>query len=479
MRNSRLLAILLGLCATIVAGLITSATAGAARNLDYGFVEDQFTDSLLTNPNSAISNRWSNRYRKTNSDVVRVNLYWSQVAGTSPPTNPTNPADPSYDWTTPDAALLNAKKQGIDVVYTVIAAPRWAEGPNRDPEARIGTWRPDPDRFRDFAEAVATRYSGRFGSLPRVKYFEGWNEPNLPRYLSPQWVGKKPKSPAIYRDLVNGFYEGIKAGNENAKVIAGGTSPFGDDRGGKRMRPYYFWRKVLCLKDSKKLKKEKNCAKGEDRAHFDIYAHNPINGVKGEGPTSKSPNPDDGVPSNFKDLTKIVKAAEKRKTVLPKKKGRPGWGTETWYESKPPEKKAVSLKKQAEFMQQALYVLWKQKVETVFFLQLRDSPYDPSLPGLNDFQTGVYLANDKPKPSLKAVQFPFVGDRQNKRKVLIWGIAPKGGKLTIKDKKEKLKKVRVKKSKVFTTTVKLKKSKKKHKLQGQIGKDKSLVWKQK
>jgi hypothetical protein len=479
-RNSRSLVVLLSLCATIVAALATTSTAGAARNVDYGFVEDQFGDNLLTNANAAISNEWWDKNKKTNSDVVRVNLYWSQVAGPIEPADPTNPRDPRYDWSVPDAALLNAKRRGIDVVFTVFLAPRWAEGPNRpasEDVSRIGTWRPDPDRFRDFAEAVATRYSGKFDNLPQVKYFEGWNEPNLPQYITPQWDGKRPVSSEIYRELINGFYEGIKAGNAKAKVIAGGTSPFGDDPGGRRMRPYYFWRQVLCLKNRKKLKKKSNCVKGEDRAHFDIYGQNAINGTRGEGPTSKSPHPDYGVPSNFKDLGKIVKAAERQRTVLPKLgKGRPGWVTETWYESNPPEKRAVSLKRQAAFMQQALYVLWKQKARTVFFLQLRDTPYDPSAPRLVGFQTGVYLPNGKPKPSLKAAQFPFVGDRQNKRKVLIWGIAPKSGKLTIKDSKKKLKKVRVKKSKVFTTTIRLKKSKKKHKLRGKVRSKKSLAW---
>ena len=163
-RSSRSLLVLLSLCATIVAGLATASTAGAARNLDYGFVEDQFADNLLTNANAAISNEWWDKNEKTNSDVVRVNLYWSQVAGPIEPADPTNPRDPRYDWSVPDAALLNAKRRGIDVVFTVFLAPRWAEGPNRpasEDVSRIGTWRPDPDRFRDFAEAVATRYSGK------------------------------------------------------------------------------------------------------------------------------------------------------------------------------------------------------------------------------------------------------------------------------------------------------------------------------
>ena len=91
---------------------------------------------------------------------------------------------------------------------------------------------------------MATRYSGactrtRSGSasLPRVRYYEAFNEPNLPNYLAPQWVGKTPKSPELYRDLLNGFYAGVHSVNADNVVIGAGTAPFGDGPGTERMRP--------------------------------------------------------------------------------------------------------------------------------------------------------------------------------------------------------------------------------------------------
>ena len=489
MRNVRGLTTLLAICGAAALLLASAGTAGAARNLDYGFVEDQFGDDLLTSSNPKVANRWWKRNKRTNSSVVRINMYWSQVAIGGEPDNPKDPADPAYDWSIPDRTLRQAKRRGIDVVFTVFLAPRWAEGPNRpanENESRIGTWRPDAKAYRKFAIAVGKRYSGKYGKVPRVKYFEAWNEPNLPQYITPQWDGKRAVSPNIYRDLLVNFYKGVRKGyrsagvkraNKKVKVITAGTSPFGDPPGGKRMRPYYFWREVFCLKHNKKLKKKKRCKRNNPKAKFDIYAHNAINAKKGKGPKSKPPHPDAGVPRNFKDLKKIVRKAKKRKTI---KRGRKqAWVTETWYESRPPEKKAVGLKRQARFMQEALYVLWKQKVKTVFFLQLRDTEYDPSLPPLVGFQTGVYLPNGRPKPSLQGVRFPFVADRKNKKKVLIWGIAPKSGKLKIKDKKKgKLKKIRVKRGKVFKTKVRLRKRKGKYKLRGKVRKSKSLTWKQ-
>ena len=125
-------------------------------------------------------------------------------------------------------------------------------------------------------------------------------------------------------------------------------------------------------------------------------------------------------------------------------------------------------------MEQALYVLWKQKVKAMFFLQLRDTPYNPALPPLIGFQTGIYLPNGKAKPSAKAVAFPFVADRKSKKKVLLWGIAPKKGKVLVKNGKKKVAKIKAKDGKVFTKTVRLKG---KGKLVAKIGKEKSLPWK--
>jgi hypothetical protein len=388
---------------------------------------------------------------------------------------------------TDDVVRDAAAQKGLKPVLTVVGAPRWAEGKNPPSGYRVGSWKPNPKRFGQFGAALARRYSGKFRDssgrlLPRIRFYEAWNEPNLPRYLSPQWKGKEPKAPNLYRRLLNEFYEGVHSVDDSNKVIAGGTSPFGDDPGGKRMRPYYFWRQVLCLKNRKKLKKKSNCVKEEDRAHFDIYAHNPINGIRGKGPTSKSPNPDDGVPSNFEDLGRIVPKAEQRETILPSKKGRPGWATETWYESNPPDRKAVSLRKQAAFMQQALYVLWKQRAGAVFFLQMRDSDYDPNVHPLLGFQTGVYFFDDTPKPSLRAVRFPFVVDRRSKQKAVLWGKAPRSGRLKVVQKGRGPRKVaefQVERGGVFKKKVKLPRRRGRHSFQARIGSRKRLQWEQK
>ena len=81
------------------------------------------------------------------------------------------------------------------MLLNITGAPAWAEGPGAPPGAQPGTWRPDPAQFASFATAAALRYDGRFPDplhpgafLPRVRYWQPWNEPNLAYYLSPQWT---------------------------------------------------------------------------------------------------------------------------------------------------------------------------------------------------------------------------------------------------------------------------------------------------
>ena len=210
------------------------------------------------------------------AQIARVNIYWRKVVGSSPPSNPTSPADPDYDFSRLDGAVRDATARHMQALITVFGAPIWAEGKNRPSSAPVGTWKPDPQALGQFAQALAKRYSGRFQGLPRVSLFEAWNEPNLTGNLSPQWVGKKPTSPDLYRSLLNAFYRGVKSVAPGATVIGGATSPFGDPRDKPlnprlpRMRPLAFLRQMFCLNNN--LGSACNAT-----THLDALSHHPIN----------------------------------------------------------------------------------------------------------------------------------------------------------------------------------------------------------
>jgi hypothetical protein len=470
------LAFVIALAVTALAALAlrpAPAEAGSPT-FDFGFADDRNSDNLFTNADASVRNTWLGRVENTGARYARINVYWSSVAPTKP-TAPANPNDPAYNWDEVDRAVRSANAQGLDVILLALNAPPWAEPPGRPNAIRAGTWKPNSAEFGTFARALATRYSGSFlptnggGLLPKVSFYEAWNEPNLRNYLNPLWKGKKPNAPILYRGLLNAFYAGVKSVSSANQVITGGTSPFGDPPGGRRMHPIQFWRTVFCL--NKKLRQDCSAM-----ANFDIFGHNAINSP-GDGPSKNASHPEDVTPADMKDLAKVLKAAERAGTT-------PGqhdfWSTETWYES-PPERQALSLKGQAAAMAEAMYILWKAGADNVIWLQIRDSKYDPPIHPLLSFQTGVYFFNGKPKPSVKALQFPFVGDRKKGgSKTTLWGVAPASGTLTVEAKakgKGGFKQIAsepVNAGRVFKFTDKVKG--KKVKLRAKVGSKKSLVW---
>src|ERR1700693_1508209 len=170
--------------------------------------------------------------------MLRVSLVWWSVAPRHRPRrfNPSNPASPGYNWTTPDATVRAASADGLQVLVDILYAPRWAEGPGRPRDAPVGTWRPNPVQFAAIAKAAARRYSGTFPDplhrgkfLPRVTYWQAWNEPNL-YFLSPQWVrtrtGWSPASPGIYRAMLNDFYAAVKSVSPSNFVVMAGAAPY-------------------------------------------------------------------------------------------------------------------------------------------------------------------------------------------------------------------------------------------------------------
>ena len=113
----------------------------------------------------------------------------------------------------------------MTVLLTIWGTPGWANGnagQNHAPTNMID--------LQNFAQALSTRYSGRFWSksLPYVGYFSLWNEPNLAEFLAPAYDARgKPRSPRIYASMARAAYAGIKAGNRKALFAIGETSPRG------------------------------------------------------------------------------------------------------------------------------------------------------------------------------------------------------------------------------------------------------------
>jgi hypothetical protein len=420
---SALLALLL------LAGLGWCAPAHATRTGGAHPLRIGFGDGLFASPDPALREDWLGRAAGVGSSIVRVNVSWAAVAPRIPPPgfDPADPASPGYAWSGIDSAVRGAAAHGLGVMLTVTGAPRWAEGPGRPPGIDPGAWRPQAPAYGAFARALAARYDGRFPDplqpgavLPRVRRFEAWNEPNLDTYLAPQWEGRIDVGPELYRELLNSFYEGVKAAQPDATVIGGALAPFGDAPGGERTPPVLFLRQLLCLRGSRLTR-----AACPHRAHLDALSDHPI--AVGAPRESAASTLDVTTPDMWR-LTRVMREAERRRTVLPRGR-KPLWVTEFWYDSDPPDPNGVPLLRQARWYEQDLYMFWREGARVAIGLQLRDSAAGEGYPYTN--QSGAFFLEGGAKPSATAFAFPFVARRADRGRVRVWGIAPHAGRVRV------------------------------------------------
>jgi hypothetical protein len=450
----------------LLGGVALAATprAEAARGLTTGLYAPEYFSS-----DSSIRDRWFDATAEANVGIVRFLVRWRDVAGSSAPADPTDPSSTGYDFSDVDRAVREARQRGFEVLFTIYDAPHWAEGPGRPSGARPGSWKPDAAAFGDFATALAQRYSGAFpdpagpGVLPRVRYYEVWNEPNLIGFLAPQWEGGEPESPSIYRRLLNALAGAVKGVHGDNLVVGPGTSPFGQPRGQRQMRPLYFLRELLCL-DGRGKPKPKPCP---ERPQLDVVSHHPI--AVNQGPRYTAEHPDDVSAGDFEKVTRTARDAEKLGT-LPG--GRhPLWVTEYWWLTKPPSPSGVTAKKQAQWIEESLYVFWKDGASVAIDYLLRDDP---------TYATGLFTSGGRKKPAYRAFSFPFVTDRRSRKRIIAWGKAPEGGKLRIELRKgggwKPAKRLSVADGGVFKTGIRLRGP---GRLRATIGDQRSLVWRQK
>jgi hypothetical protein len=367
-----------------LAALLLFAPAAQARDLRLGIF-----DGIFSSPDAAERATWLDRTKASGGSIVRIGLSWPGIAPRRP-AHPTDPSDPAYAWAGTDAAVADARARGLTVLLSLDGAPRWAEGPRRPKTADIGSWKPNAKAVGAFMAATARRYQGQ------VSAFQIWNEPNLDKYLSPQWVKKRGRfvafAPTHYRKMLNAAYAAIKRVSRRNLVVTAGTGPYGDPQpGGRRIMPVRFWRNVL-----------------KARTRFDALSHHPYAVA---GPFRRALNPDDAALPDLVKLRRLIR-------------GKRLWVTEVSWDSSPPDPYGVPAAKHARWLAEGLYVLWRQRVDTVLWYQVRDQPKGGGYEFSN--QSGLYLVSGQPKRAQGAYAFPFVARRERGRTVL-WGLRPQKG----------------------------------------------------
>jgi hypothetical protein len=377
------------------------------------------------------------RIRATGASIVRIPVEWRYVVSVDPSAEfvASDPASPAYDFASVDAAVRETVAAGLTPLLVVTRAPAFAQAPNRWPYAYPGSWAPNPVAFGEFATAVARRYDGSFpdpeepgATLPRVRLFEAWNEPNLARYLEPQWVAVGGRwrafAPLLYRQLLNAFYAAVKAVAPTDTVIAAGVAPNGEPAGVGRMTPLRFLREMLCLEGGGR----EACS---DPPHFDVLAFHPLSF---ESPDRAAASSQDVAIADIAKVTALLAQARRAGTALPRAH-KPLWVTELNWESAPQTPHGVPPRLQALWISRALHRLWVAGAGLVEWQFLMD-PY-PNLTlatptagtvqvsrpgGLYSPGPGGSLATAKPKPFLRGFTLPFDPLRVDRRHVRVWAL---------------------------------------------------------
>ena len=327
-----------------------------------------------------------------------MNLDWNLIA-TRRPTKPTDPADPAYDWSTYDRVLVNANKNKIQVLFTIIGTPKWAngklKGTNRAPVK--------PADLRNFALAAAKRYSGTFKRddgvvLPAVRKWLAWNEPNNPVFLKPQWakIGRRcasvkkhrcvryvaryaPVGAKAYVAICRSIWTGIHASHLAKEVVGcGATDPRGNNAA-RNPRPSIS--PIAFLADLRNY--------GLKRRQFDVYAHHPYYGRPNETPTTKPKGKQTVTLANISVLTKLLSKLYGNKKL---------WITEYGYQTRPPDKAfGVTWANQAKYLTQAYAIARKNpRITMMLWFLLRDEAR------LGGWQSGFFTVGGKKKPAYDA-----------------------------------------------------------------------------
>ena len=362
-----------------IAAAATASTAMPARGMLKGVYDD--ANILFGNPDETFQTLGQLRTK-----AVRINLQWGgrfAVAGTDPTVRPTDPNDGQYDWELYDRAVLYAAQYKIQVVFSIVGTPDWAngrKGPRVAPTARYMT------QLRDFAYAAATRYSGAYRRvsdgrlLPAVKHWAAWNEPNNPVWLTPQYRGRTMVGAQNYAKICNAIVTGVKLTMiRGEKIACGVTAPRGNNAPNSTRpsaSPLAFMRAM-----------KRFGARG-----FTAYAHHPYYGLPSETPSSKPKQVGKTAPTqvrlgNIGTLVTEVNRLWGRGVRI--------WITEYGYQTPPDRAFGVSYAKQATYLRQAYNIARANpRIDMFLWFMLKD---DTNL--AVGWQSGLLTARGAKKPS--------------------------------------------------------------------------------
>ncbi|HTB50974.1 MAG TPA: hypothetical protein VK701_08365, partial [Solirubrobacteraceae bacterium] len=270
------------------------------------------------------------RTRSSGARFLKLALAWRSIAPANPPAgfDAANPFDPSYRWKHLDWTVSRAIARGLTPVIDILEPPSWAESPPGSSQTR-----PDLGALMMFTQAIVTRYDGAQPGLPRVAYWEAWNEPNASFFLEPQIEGNETVSVELYRTMLNDFASIVHGVRPDNIVIGGALFPNEVRRPGTTtIAPLDFTRSLFCL--SAGAKPSLIC---NTRVNVDVWSLHPYTSG---GPSTLPANRKNIWITNLGSITSTVRAAQRLGTLVSSHTARV-WVSEFGWNSNPPTHSGV------------------------------------------------------------------------------------------------------------------------------------------
>lgn len=410
--------------AVVCTAAMPAAVAHAARDAELSMMDDQ----ALLGASQAQVDRTLARMQSFGADRLRVSAFWADIApsphATAKPRgfNAADPYDAAYQWGELDRVVSSAAAHGLRVLISISPPiPYWASA---RPGLKNDVWSPNPKEFAAFAYAVAYRY--RFGA----DQFALMNEPNQGAWLQPQSLRGQAVAPHLYRALAQAAYPAVKRAAPNATVLVGELAPSGrNDPGVTRpIRPLLFLRLMGCRDARFRAIRTGRC-RGFKAVPADAIGHHPY--ALFRSPFQRSIDRDDAAIGDWRALESTLDRLVARHAIKPSHGRRLSiYYTEFGYQTDPPDPFAgIPLRRQDRWLQDAAYVAWRTpRVKAINQFRVSDGKIRGKGPlAFREFQSGLWFANGKAKPSSRSFPNPIVVRGSGRSRLLIWGQARPGG----------------------------------------------------
>jgi hypothetical protein len=426
---------------------------------------------LLADPSATLQ-----QLRDLGVGVVRVSLHWDGVAPIQRPAR-FAAADPAAypGWGVYDQIVQDAREDGIVIDFSLGGpAPQWATGSGLPASGGFaGVWKPSASTFEQFVEAAGTRYSGTYdpalgtsapgdpNDLPRVNFWEVWNEPNFGGDLAPQAIkgSSVPTAPAMYRSLLDAGWSGLQStghgrdtiviGNLDARGQSGRPAP-GAPQGlpGNfgATKPMQFVRSLYCVDTNYKQLRGRaaaavGCPTNAASSRRFRSAHPGLFRASGFAthpyPVNRPPteaNSADPDYTEFSNLPHFAAALDRIQRIYGSGTHFRIYNNEYGYITNPPNHSLTPLNPHGQFVSPstaAFYINWAEYLSwrnpriasTMQYLL-----YDPNprqAPEFGGFASGLIFYGGKRKPAYDAYRLPvFVPTttaRSSRQNLEVWG----------------------------------------------------------